>query len=92
MPDGAILCRMDIVGLYQNIPHGEGLASLHRFLETRNNKQISIDETCESSTLKNNIFEFDEKTFKQKRGTTIVTKFATSYAILFVADFEKKKC
>ena len=42
--------------------------------------------------LKNNIFEFDEKTFKQKRGTTIVTKFATSYAILFMADFEKKKC
>ena len=32
---------------------------------------------------KNNIFEFDEKTFKQKRGTVIGTKFAPSYAIFY---------
>ena len=37
LPDGAILCTMDVVGLYPNIPHGEGLASLRRFLETRDN-------------------------------------------------------
>ena len=35
LPDGAILCTMDVVGLYPNIPHGEGLASLHRLLKTR---------------------------------------------------------
>ena len=40
--------------------------------------------------LKNNISEFDEKTFKQKRGTAIGTKFASPYAILFMADFEEK--
>ena len=40
--------------------------------------------------LKNNIFEFDEKTFKQKRGTAIGTKFAPPYAVLFMADFEEK--
>ena len=40
--------------------------------------------------LKNNIFDFDEKTFKQKRGTAIGTKFAPPYAILFMADFEEK--
>ena len=92
MPDGAIFCRIDVVGLYPNILHGEGLVSLHKFLETRNNKQILSDTLTElvKVALKNNIFEFDEKTFKQKRGTAIVTKFATSYAILFMADFEKK--
>ena len=40
--------------------------------------------------LKNNIFEFDENTFKQKRGTAVGTKFAPPYAILFMADFEEK--
>ena len=41
--EGAILCNMDVVGLYPNIPHGEGLASLYKFLESRENKQISSD-------------------------------------------------
>ena len=40
--------------------------------------------------LKNNISEFDDKTFKQKRGTAIGTKFAPPYAFLFMAGFEEK--
>ena len=92
LPEGAILCTMDVVGLYPNIPHGEGLASLYKFLETRENKQISSDTLAELAeiVLKNNIFEFDEKTFKQKRGTAIGTKFAPPYAILYMADLEEK--
>ena len=92
LPDGAILCTMDVVGLYPNILHGEGLASLRRFLETRDNKQISSDTLTELAkvVLKNNIFEFDEETFKQNPGTAIGTKFASPYSILFMADFEEK--
>ena len=40
--------------------------------------------------LKNNIFEFDEKTFRQVRGTANGTKFAPLYAIFFMADLEEK--
>ena len=56
------------------------------------NKQISSDTLTELAEVvfKNNIFEFDKKTFKQKRGTAIVTKFAPPYAILFMEDFKKK--
>ena len=91
-PDGAILCTMDVVDRYPNIPRGEGLASLRRFLETRDNKQISSDTLTELAevVLKNNIFEFDEKTFKQKRGTALGTTFAPPYAIVFMPDFEEK--
>ena len=66
LPKGAILCNMDVVGLYHNIPHEEGLASFYKFLETRENKQISSDTSAELAeiVLENNIFEFDEKTFK----------------------------
>ena len=92
LPDGAILCTMDVVGLYPNTPHGEGLDSLRRYLKTRDNKQISGDTLTELAevVVKNNIFEFDEKTFKQKRGTAIGTKFAPPYAILFMANLEEK--
>ena len=36
------------------------------------------------------IFESDEKTFKQKRETLIVIKFASPFAILFMDSFEKE--
>ena len=29
-PDGIILCTMDVVGLYPNIPHEEGLSALRK--------------------------------------------------------------
>ena len=40
--------------------------------------------------LKNNIFEYDEKIFKQKSGTVIGMKFAPPYDILFIEGFEKE--
>ena len=48
---------MDVVGFYPNIPHGEGLASLRKFFETRDNKQIVSDTLTELAevVLKNNI-------------------------------------
>ena len=55
---------MDVVGLYPNIPHGEGPALLCNFFKTRNNKQILIDTLTEfvEIVVKSNISEFDEKT------------------------------
>ena len=38
----------------------------------------------------NNIFSFNEKTLKQKRGTEIGAKFAPSFSILFIAELEEK--
>ena len=93
LPQGAILCTIDVVGLYPNIPHSEGLNSLRRFLKLRNNnKQISSDTLIGLAeiVLKNDLFEFDQKTFRQVRGTATGTKFAPPYAILFMADLKEK--
>ena len=92
LPQGAVLCTIDVVGFHPNIPHSEGLNSLRRFLELRENKQISSDTLIElaETVLKSNFFEFDQKTFKQVRGTAVGTKFAPPYAILFMADLEEK--
>ena len=40
--------------------------------------------------LKNTVFQFNESPLKQLRRTAIDTKFALPYAIMFLADLEKK--
>ena len=40
--------------------------------------------------LKNNIFEFSDKSSKQIRGMAICTKFAPPYAVLFMVALEEK--
>ena len=44
LPERAILCAIDVVGLYHNIPHEEGLVSLRKFLDARTEKKV-ITET-----------------------------------------------
>ena len=90
LPDDIILCTMDVVGLYPNIPHEEGLSALRKRLENRKEKYVSTDTIIDLAevVLKNNIFTFGKKTLKQKRGTAIGTKFATPYSILFIAELE----
>ena len=38
-----ILCSIEVIGLYLNIPHKDYLTSPHRFFELSDNKQISSD-------------------------------------------------
>ena len=64
LPEGKILSRIDVVGLYANIPYDEGLESLKEFLNSRVDQQVKTDTLTElvELVLKNNIFEFDQKT------------------------------
>ena len=41
LPEGPILCTVDVVGLYPSIPHEEGLEALKGVLEHREDKTIS---------------------------------------------------
>ena len=61
LPQVTILCTIEVVRLYPNIPHSEGLTSFPRFLELREKKQISSDTLIEftETVLKRNIFEFE---------------------------------
>ena len=53
---------------------------------------VSTDTLVELAELilKDNIFNFNEKTLNQKRSTAIGTKFAPPYSILFMAELEEK--
>ena len=88
LPEGATLCTIDVVGLYPNIRNEEGLASLRRFLDSKTEKKVTTETLVELAeiVLKSNIFQFNEKTLKQLRGTAIGTKFAPPYPFLFMAD------
>ena len=90
LPNDIILCSVDVVGLYHNIPHDEGLSTLQKRLELTREKKVSISTLVELAevVLKNNVFTFGKKTLKQLRGTAIGTKFAPPYSILFMAELE----
>ena len=92
LPDDIILCTIDVVGLYPNIPHDEGLIALRKSLESRENKTISTDSLIDLAdcVLKNNIFEHKFSFFKQLRGTAIGTKMAPPYAIIFMGHLEEQ--
>ena len=67
-PDGAILVTIDLIGLYPNIPHDEGLEALRRTLNKRSNPAIPTDHTVDLAelVLKNNNFQFDVNHFFYK--------------------------
>ena len=50
LPDDFILCTIDqieVVGLYPNIPHEEGLIAIRKALDTRKDKTVSTDSLIE---------------------------------------------
>ena len=92
LPEGATLCTIYAIGLYPNIPHEEYLASLRTFLDARTGKEVTTETLLELAeiALKNTTFQFNEKTLKQLRGTSIGTKFSPPYAVIFMAGLEKR--
>ena len=66
LPNDIISCTVDVVGLYPNIPHEEGLSALRKRLDLRQEKNVTTSTLVELAevVLKNNIFTFKEKTLK----------------------------
>ena len=92
LTEGIILCTIDVVGLYPNIPHKDGLVAMRKALDAREDKTVSTDSFIELAecVLKNNIFEHNTSFYKELRGTAIGTKMAPPYAIIFMGDLEEK--
>ena len=92
LSENAILCTIDVVGLYPNIPHSDGMEALKVALEQRDNKSISTESLLKLAkcVLENNVFEHNGEIYKQIQGTAIGTKMAPSYAILFMAHLEEQ--
>ena len=61
IPENAILVTVDVVGLYSNLPHNDGLKALINMLEAREHKAVSTDDLVKMVrfVLENNYFEFN---------------------------------
>ena len=47
LPKTSIKCTIDVVRLYPNIPHAEGLASSRKHLDNREIKEVTTDTLVE---------------------------------------------
>ena len=82
----------DVVGLYLSIPHEAGLRALKEVLDRREEKKISTEDLVKMAEfdLKNNYFEFNGHVKHQISGKAIGTKFASTYASIFMDEIETK--
>ena len=92
IPDNPLLVTADVVGLYPSIPHQAGLIALKEALDKRLLKKIPTDDLIKMAefVLSNNFFEFNSDIFQQTSGTTTRTKFAPSYACIYIDQYEQK--
>ena len=61
-------------------------------MDNKFDKQVTTDTLIELAelVLKNNVFEFSDKTYKQICGTAIGRKYSPPYAIVFMGALEEK--
>uniref|UniRef100_A0A8C5M9N9 Reverse transcriptase domain-containing protein n=1 Tax=Leptobrachium leishanense TaxID=445787 RepID=A0A8C5M9N9_9ANUR len=88
-----ILVTCDVKSLYSNIPHKEGMESIKRHLEGETDiPPEQKDFTLEGIKLilENNYFSFNKEFYLQKKGTAMGTRFAPSFANLYMSTWEEK--
>ena len=71
LPEDLIFCTIDVVGLYPNIPHDEGLKAVRNALNSREDKTISTESLLElaecvlkttySNTILNSLSRYEEQ-------------------------------
>ncbi|MEL7309124.1 MAG: GIY-YIG nuclease family protein, partial [Pseudomonadota bacterium] len=91
LPPNAILFSLDVVSLYTNIPHEEGIACCSRVfsrfpdLRRPDLTLLSILRVI----LTSNDFVFNRKRFLQTHGTAMGCAFGGSYASIFLSEWEE---
>jgi hypothetical protein len=91
IPPNSFPISVDVVGLYTNIPHNEGIESLKSALNKRKNREVSSTFLVKllPLVLKYNIFEFDGKHYQKQIGTAMGTRVAPTMANIFMASIDK---
>lgn len=87
----SLLVTIDVVSLYTNIPHKDEIHAAKYALETRRTKEPKTWVLLRllHFILTRTAFKFSDKLYEQISGTTMGTKCAPSYAILFMDKLER---
>uniref|UniRef100_A0A8C5M0M6 Reverse transcriptase domain-containing protein n=1 Tax=Leptobrachium leishanense TaxID=445787 RepID=A0A8C5M0M6_9ANUR len=91
--DGDIMVTCDVNALYSSIPHDMGITVLEEEISRYNpigddQKSFIIDSI--KFILQHNYFKFEDDYYIQLRGTAMGTKFAPSYANLYMSGWENR--
>ena len=72
-----LLCTVDVVGLYPNIPHKDGIEALKSVLDSRENKTVSTESLLELTelVLENNVFEHNGKVLDKSKEQLLVPRW-----------------
>jgi len=95
LPSEALFVTIDVVGLYSNIPHQEVETSLRSILRSAQQTAdhlppLSVLLDIVRHILHNNVFEFEQRFYKQTLGTAMGTPMAPSIANVFMAWVEQR--
>uniref|UniRef100_A0A8C5Q3U2 Reverse transcriptase domain-containing protein n=1 Tax=Leptobrachium leishanense TaxID=445787 RepID=A0A8C5Q3U2_9ANUR len=90
VPSDTTLASFDVVSLYNNIPHEQGIKACRHFLSKKFDEAMTnfIIQLL-TYILTHNFFLFDGKYYLQTRGTAMGTSCAPSYANLYLALWEE---
>lgn len=85
-PPDCVLVTADVQSLYTNMPTNDVLRSLKDFLTAQKIRDASLLVRIAEVVLRNNMFRFGRKTFRQLQGTAMGTPAAVVLANLFMSS------
>ena len=91
-PANLWMVTMDVISLYPNICHEDGISACTDFLQMRHKKTVptTMLTSLIETVLTSNTMLFDNRLFHQTRGTAMGTPFAVNYANTFMRKFESR--
>ena len=89
--NNSFLVSMDVVSLYPNIDHEEGISACEEALNKRPSQYVptSVLSDFIKTVLQCNTLEFNGKYYHQIKGTAMGTPMAINFANIFMSKFEK---
>ena len=92
IPEGAILCTLDVLCLYTNIPNNEGIVAVAEKLRSDTSKTPIVNVILDllKLVLHSMNFTFNGDHYLQAGGMAMGTSVAPNYANLFMDKFETK--
>ena len=96
LPGNTLAVTWDVIGLFTNIPHSEGLEAVRKARQKASlngePQQVPTEYIFRvlEIILENNIFEFNSELYRQEVGAAMGCKPIPGYANMFMAEIDKQ--
>ena len=92
LPSNTMIATWDVISLFTNIKHIEGLKAMEEKLETRSSNRVPTNCIVKlmEVVLNNNIYEFHDGLWKQRIGAAMGSRPVPKYVNVFMAKMDDK--